>query len=102
MLIDQPQDAYVEVGETAKFNCSHTGTSHIPWWRINGYNYPIELLPPRCYYNTYNQRLILSDVRLSDNSSTYLCFFGLVSSSVGMVYVINRSGKILLEAWIYN
>lgn len=83
---DQPTDFNVSVGGTALFKCNYTGTPGIPWWRINGRSYSIRGLPDsRHYYHDYV--LTVRDVTVSDNSSTYQCFFGSgVFSTTGRLF----------------
>ncbi len=86
MLLDQPKDQLLEEGETAVFNCSYSGFSGHPWWVINGWIYSIDNLPDRISYR--NQMLLIDNVMMSDNSTTYQCHFvPSTYSTVGVLYV---------------
>ena len=80
MIIREPEDIQVTVGETAYFNCVYTGSSDYPIWYINHAFYNRLGYPPRHSYNSDDQVLELSNSQLSDNGSTYQCgFLGLLS-----------------------
>ena len=96
MLLEQPVDVYINEGETAVFRCLHSGTTGVPWWIINGFQYSYNLLPAR---HTYRQQaLLVRDVQLSDNASTYQCYFNHfdVVSTVGtLYYIIHHPGMFI-------
>lgn len=90
MILNQPQDVSVREGETAVFSCTFNGTNDIPWWIISGSAYPFDRLPFRHSY--HDQMLYVSNVKLSDNSSTYQCIFqDDTRSNIATLY-INNSG----------
>ena len=77
-------------GGVAMFNCSYSGTTVLPFWSINGILYPIDRLPSNHSY--VRQRLIVSDVQLSDNGTQYQCVFITIRSNIGTLYVIPEEG----------
>ncbi len=86
MLLDQPKDQLLEERATAVFNCSYSGFSGHPSWIINGYIYSVDDLPDRISYR--NQTMFIYNVMMSDNSTTYQCYFvPSTYSTVGVLYI---------------
>ena len=86
MITNGPEDVTVTEGATAMFPCWIRGTNSLPFWYINGSVY-MENLPPRHYYVHSNRTLVVMDVQLSDNGTTYRCSLVVVSSNVGVLTV---------------
>ena len=95
VLLSQPVDVTVVEGERATFRCAYNGTSGIPWWRINGFVYSFDQLPERRTYSVRDQILWVSNVQLSDNTSTHQCFFhpSGVASTIGRLYIVDSGEK---------
>ena len=89
-IIEQPQDQFVDVGDTAIFNCRYTESFEIPFWIINATFYTTRSLPSRHSYR--QQRLKVSNVQVSDNTSTYQCVFLEISSQVATL-IVNTEDK---------
>ena len=94
-FINEPEDTTIEEGGVAKFNCTYTGTTAFPYWRINGRLYPSDLLPSDHSY--YRQMLIVQDVQLSDNGTQYQCVFISKRSKIATLYVdpLNEGKRII-------
>ena len=84
-FINEPEDTTIEEGGVAKFNCTYTGTTDSPYWKINGRLYPTDLLPINHSY--YRQMLIFEYVQLSDNGTQYQCVFVGKRSRIATLYV---------------
>ena len=84
-------DVTVGEGERAAFRCAYNGTNEIPWWRISSFAYYFDQLPGRHIYSVRDKILWVSNVQLSDNASTYQCFFhpSGVASTIGRLYVVD-------------
>ena len=93
-FVDQPQDATVCVGNQLKMDCNFRGISSAPLWLINSTVYRSSELPPHHMYD--GRTLIVNNVFLEDNDTTYQCFFGLfvngsfcqLRSTVGKLIVL--------------
>lgn len=85
-ILWEPEDITVEEGDTAIFNCSYTGTLEVPFWYIGSDAFSLGSLPDRHMY--LNEMLIVTDVRLSDNYTTYQCSFIEVSSRTAILTVV--------------
>ena len=90
-ITDGPEDVTVNEGGTASFPCWVTGTTDLPFWYINDFIYTIQFFPPRHYYS--NNTLLVLDVQLSDNGTTYQCSLHVASSRIGVLTVATISGK---------
>ena len=79
VITEGPQNLTVQEGETAIFPCSYTETLTYPVWYINASSYTVtaswQLLPPRHTYSISQQKMIVTDVQLSDSGTTYRCLF---------------------------
>jgi len=73
MLIQEPEDTQVAVGDSAYFNYTYTGFSDNPVWYINKIIYYRSGYPLRHSYSGEDQVLKVVDSQLSDNGSTYQC-----------------------------
>ena len=73
VFIQQPQNVTVSEGADAFFPCSYLGTSGVPSWKINNKVFVTSPLPSRHLYN--GSGLVVSNVDLSLNMSSYSCFF---------------------------
>ena len=93
IITDSPNNQYVLVNGTAYFSCRYIGTNEIPLWLINGRSHV--LLPSRHKY--VNGILRVSSVKVSDNGTTYQCFFQEVSSGTGILYVVPTGINMLHE-----
>lgn len=85
-IIEQPQDQFVNLGETAIFVCNYTDSAQIPFWLINGEIYTAQGLPQRHFYRS--KRLSVYNAMASDNGSTYQCIFIEISSRQAVLMVI--------------
>ena len=92
MLVDQPQNSTVCVGSQARMDCTYTGTSATPSWRINSTIYTSFGLPPHHIFN--GRALIVDVVFLQDNGKTYQCFFELFVNGTGLCVVQSTIGKL--------
>ena len=72
-----PQNLTVHEGVTATFPCSYSGTLTYPVWYINDSSYAItatwQFLPLRHTYSIAQQKMIVSNVQLSDSGTMYRC-----------------------------
>lgn len=93
-FVDQPQDATVCVGSQVKMDCTFRGLPSAPLWLINSTVYTSSGLPPHHIYDGYT--LIINNVLLDSNDTTYQCFFALfvdgsicqIKSTVGKLIVL--------------
>ena len=83
---NEPEDAFVDEGDDAIFNCSYSGTTALPFWFINGTFYSITSLPSNHSYQ--RQMLIVKHVQVSDSGTAYQCAFITIRSKIGTLYVI--------------
>ena len=95
MIIQEPEDIQVTVGETAYFNCIYTGSSDYPIWYINHAFYYRTGYPPRYSYNSDDQVLEISNSQLFDNGSTYQCRLLRIFSRVATLTVLQQNNSSL-------
>ena len=77
VFLQEPKNVTVAEGKDAFFPCSYLGTNRSPSWTINSHIFLISSLPPKHSYN--GSGLIVSNVDLSLNMSSYSCSIVLVT-----------------------
>ena len=86
----QPHNVTVTEGNEASFACSFNGSFSVPGWKINGRTYTWNTLPAKHEFT--GSQLVVSDVDVSMNGSTYQCFIGaMYQSAVGTLTVLART-----------
>ena len=118
-ILQEPMNLTVQEGQSAHFPCYSgiapdilhialtllplAGTGEIPDWYINGGLYIASRLPPRHAYLYSERAMIVRNVSITDNGTTYRCSFdyGLVNSNTAILTVISRfKGKNILGSMI--
>ena len=86
-------------GMDAFFPCYYHGTSGIPTWRIGKTEFATSALPPPYFYN--GSGLVVSNVDLSLNMTSYSCFFSVYVGG-GQFMDINSSTGFLIIAGLHT
>lgn len=105
-VIEQPQSSVeVEEHKNASIVCKFAGTDISPNWLINESAYTPSFLPSKHYYNGTN--LIIVDVSMASNGTTYCCFLlfwdgSNITSDVATLMVTSKIGPIFkIYKWDY-
>ena len=91
VFLSEPQDVCILEGEGTYFPCIYTGTTVLPYWKINGSLYPTNRLPGQHHYN--GTGLIVHSISMSMNMQTYACLFQ-VSTSEGVMLLSSRTATL--------
>lgn len=90
-------DVFVYSGETAYFKCEcYEENQALPSWNINGSVYPLTRLPWPYYFDYETLSLVVPEVSLLMNTSTYQCCVSgcfTYGSSIGTLYIL-KEGKL--------
>ena len=87
-ITNGPKTVFVQVGETARFDCQFTGGVAVPRWKINN-EIPISSsrLQSPYEYSIRTQQLIVNNVKVSMNNYTFQCLFNDIASTIGYLIV---------------
>ena len=93
VILEGPMNLTVEEGRTARFPCNYSGANEIPEWYIRGALYVAFQLPPRHRYSHFERAIIVHNVSISDNGTTYRCSlnYGQVNSDTATLTVVPQS-----------
>ena len=91
----QPQNTTVCAGDQARMDCAYMGTASSPYWRINSTVYPSFDLPPNHRFD--GRSLIVTNVFLEYNDTTYQCFFEILTNDSTICQVASASGKLIVQ-----
>ncbi len=87
----QPTNTLVYPGNSTFFGCDCIEESHpTPFWYINQRYYTFTSLPSSFSYNPHLSALEIAKVTISMNLTTIQCFVGELSSTVGILYVLEE------------
>ena len=94
-LLQEPKNVTVFEGMDAFFPCYYHGTSGIPTWRIANHEFATSALPPRYFYN--GSGLVVSNVDLSLNMTSYSCFFIVYGTEGQFVDIESTTGYLYIS-----
>ena len=99
-ILQGPTDLTVEEGHAARFPCNYSGPSEAPVWYINDVLYVVFQPPPRHTYLYSEKAMVVHNVAISDNGTTYRCALsnGQVNSNTATLTVIPRTKGRFWEA----
>ena len=92
-FVHQPTDIIVKETEEANFSCTYSGAGGVVSWIINGLTVTLNMFPlnHRPWYYTNGQVLMVTNVNLQQNGSTYQCTLTgestFMESSIGVLIV---------------
>lgn len=99
-FLSEPTNEEVCIGETAYFDCDIDKWDY-PQWYINSTIYQSYKLPPKHFYDGIMKRMIVSNVTLIQNNTTYQCFFVKLSDGRRQQYnstlarlIVHLNGKV--------
>ena len=97
MFLQEPKNVTVVESTDAFFACSYTGTSDVPSWKIAGIIFVTSALPPKHSYN--GSGLVVSNVDLSLNMSSYACFFSEYIGRGRFRDIESNTGFLIIAGW---
>ena len=97
-FLREPTDISVYEGESAKFDCSFTGSDEVPFWGINGTYYDYSELPPGYTISQSDFSLTIVNVNIAMNRTSLNCFIGGEESNTAFLYVYSNVTVALIHA----